>query len=333
MAVSAAFVLVAGTALLIPARAAWTAHASPRRATAGHPRSTRTARPEPSAHQRTPPARQPASPPPRTIGPDARLAAALAPLLRQNPGRLAAGITNQVTGFTATYHSTMAFDTASIIKADILAVLLLQHQQVGTALSAGEQQFAAQMIEDSSNAAATALWDAVGGAPGMQAGNAALGLRGIVPDQDGYWGLTTTTVTGQLGLLTDLTSARSPLSAPARHYELSLMQNTGPGQDWGVTAAASAGTRPAVKNGWLPDGPHGTWVVNSIGVISHAGQQLTIVILSDGQPSESAGISRVQAVTWAAITAATTSPRFQAAEKTWSQQTGPGEGAALKPGS
>jgi hypothetical protein len=179
------------------------------------------------------------APPP----PDARLAAALAPLLRQNPGRLAAAITDPATGFTATYHSDMA--------------------------------------------------------------------------------LTTTTVTGQLRLLTDLTSARSPLSAPARHYELTLMSNVDPGQDWGVTAAASPGTRPAVKNGWLPAGPQGTWVIDSIGVISHAGHQLAIVILSDGQPSQPAGISYVQAATWAAITAAaTTSPRFQAAEKTWSQQTG-----------
>lgn len=311
MAVSAVSVLVAGAVLLIPARAAWTAHASPRRAAASHPRSTRTARLEPSAHQRTAPARQAASSPPGSSGPDARLAAALAPLLRQNPGRLAAGIIDQATGFTATYHSDMAFDAASIVKADILAVLLLQHQQIGTALSAGEQQLAAQMIEDSSNTAATALWDAVGGAPGIQAGNAALGLPGIVPDPDGYWGLTTTTVAGQLRLLTDLTSARSPLSAPARHYELSLMQNTGPRQDWGVTAAASADTRPAVKNGWLPDGLQGTWVINSIGVISHAGHQLTIVILSDGQPSEPAGISYIQAAARAVVSAATTTRQQQ----------------------
>jgi hypothetical protein len=85
------------------------------------------------------------------------------------------------------------------------------------------------------------------------------------------------------------------------------MRNVEAGQDWGVTTAASAGTRPAVKNGWLPAGPQGSWVINSIGVISHAGQQLTVVVLSDGQSSESAGIRQVQA---AAQAAASSSPVY-----------------------
>jgi hypothetical protein len=79
----------------------------------------------------------------------------------------------------------------------------------------------------------------------------------------------------------------------------------GEGQDWGVTAAASAGTRPAVKNGWLPLGPDGQWVINSIGVISHAGQRLLVAVLSSGQPSESVGIGQVQAAARAAATAVT----------------------------
>jgi len=159
------------------------------------------------------------------------------------------------------------------------------------------------MIEDSDNAAASALWDAVGGGPGLEAGNAVLGLKQTVPGPGGYWGLTTTTVTDQLRLLADLTSARSPLSTAARGYELSLMHNVEAGQNWGVTAAASAGTRPAVKNGWLPVGPRGLWVINSIGVISHTGQHLAIAVLSDGNPSHSAGISLVQAAATAAVSA------------------------------
>ena len=129
----------------------------------------------------------------------------------------------------------------------------------------------------------------------MEAGNAALGLRDTWPHPGGSRGLATTSAADQLRLLADLASPRSPLSAPARSYELSLMRHVEPSQRWGVAAAADPGTRPAVKDGWLPVGPQGTWIINSIGVIRHGGQQLLIAVLSSGQPSESSGIRQVQA--------------------------------------
>jgi beta-lactamase family protein len=242
--------------------------------------------------------------------PDARLAAALSLVVRDYGGRVAAGVTDQATGVTAVYHGTESFTTASIVKADILAVLLLQRQRAGASLGAASRQLAARMIKDSDNAAASALWRAVGAGPGLDAGNAVLGLEQTVPGPGGYWGLTTTTVADQLRLLAVLTSARSPLSAAARGYELGLMRDVEAGQDWGVTRAASAGTRPAVKNGWLPTGPRGLWVINSIGVISHAGHKLALAVLSAGNPSQSAGISLVQAAatTVAGAVAAAGSP-------------------------
>jgi hypothetical protein len=294
--------LAAGAAILIPACAARTPHdeVSPPAV-----RGATTAGPPPGTHPR---AASPGPHPPSSgSGPDAALAAALAPVLRDHPGRLAVGVIDQATGVTATYHGSWHFDTASIIKADILAVLLLQHQQIGTTLSLGERQLATAMIEDSDNNTATALWNAVEGGPGMEAGNAALGLHGTWPDSNGAWGLTTTTVADQLRLLTDLTSARSPLNAASRDFELGLMRDVEPGQNWGVTAAAAARSRPAVKNGWLPTGPQGQWVINSIGVIRHAGQRLLIAVLSSGQPSEAAGISQVQAAARAAASAITDS--------------------------
>jgi hypothetical protein len=256
----------------------------------------------------------PAVPPSRCAAagagsPDARLAAALARVLRRHQGRLAVGVSDPADGLTAAYHPHRRFDTASIVKADILAVLLIQHEQARTALSAGERELATQMIEDSDNDAATALWDAVGGTMGMEAGNAALGLRGIVPGAGGYWGLTTTTARSELGLLSVLTSARSPLPAAARRYELDLMRHVEPAQAWGVTAAAAPHTRPAVKNGWLPVGSDGQWVINSIGVIRHAGQRLDIAVLSSGQPSEAVGIRQAQAAARAAAAAVTASAR------------------------
>jgi hypothetical protein len=71
----------------------------------------------------------------------------------------------------------------------------------------------------------------------------------------------------------------------------------------------NACARPAVKNGWLPSAPRGgLWEINSIGVISHDGQQLLIAVLSSGHPSESDGIQVVQA----AVSAVTSFQRPQA---------------------
>ena len=51
-------------------------------------------------------------------------------------------------------------------------------------------------------------------------------------------------------LLADLVTARSPLTASARRYELGWMRKVVAWHDWGVSSAADAGTRPAVR--WQP---------------------------------------------------------------------------------
>jgi hypothetical protein len=95
-------------------------------------------------------------------------------------------------------------------------------------------------------------------------------------------------------------SPRSPLTAASRSFELGLMRQVRAGQAWGVPVAATAGTSPAVKNGSRPDPRR--WVVNSIGVIRRAGQELLVAVLCDGQPSQAAGIALDQAAVMAAVT-------------------------------
>ena len=238
-----------------------------------------------------------------TIHPQRTLAAALAPILAQHTGEFAVGVIDRTTGVRAIYHATERFHTASIVKADVLAVLLLRHQQAGTALSSSEDDLAEEMIEDSDNDAANDLWGDAGAAYGMGLGNETLGLHHTTPGADYYWGLTTTTVADQLRLLEDLTSSHSPLEAASRSTELDLMEDVTPDQAWGVSAAATPGSSFAVKNGWLPD-PE-LWVINSIGVIQHAGQQLLVAVLSDDQPSEEVGIAQVDALARAAAEAVT----------------------------
>lgn len=234
---------------------------------------------------------------------NARLAAALAPVLRRGAGKLAAGVVDAATGAVAVYGGDREFHTASIIKVDILASLLLQHQWSNSPLTAQQQALATEMIEDSNDEAANELWEAAGEAEGVNVANEEFGLRQTTPGDGIYWGLTHTTVDDQLRLLADLASSHSPLSAGSRSYELGLMRHVATDQDWGVTAAAVPGTVSAVKDGWLPDGSATTWVINSIGVISHGGHEMLVAVLSSDQPSESAGITQVDAAARAAVSA------------------------------
>ncbi len=229
------------------------------------------------------------------------LATILAKRLARHSGNLAVGVIDRTSGAEVLYEGAVHFHTASIVKADILATLLLHHQATRRALTAAEKALATRMIEHSDNDAATALWDEVGGVSGVAAANVRLGLRHTVMSV--AWGLTATTASDQLALLSDLVLTRSPLSAASQSYELGLMRHVEPDQAWGVTAAATPGTPSAVKNGWLPD-PN-LWVINSIGVIHKSGQLLLVAVLSNDQRSESGGIAQDEAAALAAVHAVT----------------------------
>jgi hypothetical protein len=236
---------------------------------------------------------------------DQRLARALAPILGHRTGSLAVGVIDTTTGNEAVYGGRLHFHTASIVKVDILATLLLQHQRSGAPLSDAEQDLAAQMIEVSNDDAASDLWDTVGEAAGLATADKTLGLTSTVSVRTTFWGLTSTTVGDQLRLLADLTTAGSPLDVSSRAYELGLMRDVVPDQRWGVSVAASPGTSYAIKNGWLPD--RVLWVTNSIGVLDHQGQRLLLAVLSDHQPTEATGIFQVQAAARAAAACITRS--------------------------
>jgi hypothetical protein len=219
---------------------------------------------------------------------DQQLAAALRPLLRTNTGHVAVGVINVSTGARATFNGSRHFHAAGIEQADILAALLLQDQQARTKVTRQQAALAVPMIENSDSHATTGLFASIGGVTGLLAANAQLGLTHTVAGPPGSWGLTRTTVADQLRLLADLTATRSPLSPGSRGYELKLLRKARAAQRWGVSSAASAGSSYAIKDGWVPD--PALWMVNSIGVVDHDGQQLLIAVLSNGQPTEAAGI-------------------------------------------
>jgi len=227
---------------------------------------------------------------------------ALASVRREDDYHVSVAVDDLTTGLRAADGGTTRYVTASIVKVDILATLLYQAQLSGQALTAGEQELATTMIENSNNDSASDLYDDAGGAAAIDRANRVLGLTETTAGTDGYWGLTTTTVDDQIRLLRDVFTSSSPLTASSRQYIQSLMSQVEADQQWGVPAAASSGTAFMVKNGWLPNPT--LWEINSIGEVSRDGQHLLIAVLSDDNATEDGGISVVQSAALAAARAA-----------------------------
>ncbi|GAA2104908.1 hypothetical protein GCM10009801_80860 [Streptomyces albiaxialis] len=224
-------------------------------------------------------------------------------------GRYAVAVKDLRTGDCVVHGSAgayAAFDTASVVKVDVLAALLLQAQDQGAGLSEERRRLASAMIRDSDNAATDALWRAIGGADGLRAANARLGLTATTPGDGGRWGLTRTTAADQLTLLEAVFAGdadSSPLDRASRAYVRSLMASVRADQRWGVPAAGDAedADDAALKNGWLPRTATGLWDVNSVGRIEAGGRAYLVTVLSDGQPSHRAGIDLVERVAKTAV--------------------------------
>ncbi|MFI1396667.1 serine hydrolase [Streptomyces sp. NPDC020681] len=181
------------------------------------------------------------------------------------------------------YGDERCYPAASIVKVSILAALL----QEGRPLTGRERELARAMIVRSDNDAATALWRTIGGAPGLDAAHARLGLAQTTAEP--AWGLTRTTARDQLALLRAVFDGSGPYG-----YLASLMGRVAQGQDWGVSAA---GGEWALKNGWMPMRETGLWVVHSVGMVDGR----AIAVLSEGHPTLETGIAVVESAAREAV--------------------------------
>lgn len=193
------------------------------------------------------------------------------------------------------------FVTASVVKVDILTAVLLGAQDAGRELTGVERVYARAMIVRSDNRAASALWDGIGRAAGLDAANARLGLTRTVGGEGTLWGLTRTTAEDRLVLLRQVFGAGPELSGASRAYVRELMEGVVPEQAWGVPAVADAGTVRAVKNGWLPRDATGLWVVNSMGYVTVGGRAYLVSALSDGNTTKEQGVALVEGAVASAL--------------------------------
>ena len=233
------------------------------------------------------------SAPPARSALAAKLSADIQDALRGRSGHHAVAVYDTVTKISCHTDDDRHFDSASIVKAIILAALLRWHQETGTPLSDWEQDEATLMITQSDNDAATALWNEVGMSRLRHFLNLAK-MNETQLGQDGYWGLTQVTAHDEMLLLELLTLPNSVLSGSSRSYQLGLMAQVIPSQRWGTPAGAPSDVTVQVKNGWLPDGTG--WHINSIGAFTGKDKNYLITVLTDDNPSEQYGIDTIENV-------------------------------------
>ncbi|GAB3220832.1 hypothetical protein GCM10027447_05690 [Glycomyces halotolerans] len=194
--------------------------------------------------------------------------------------------------FSLDYNGAELHDTASIVKVEILIMLLLEYETVedipGWVIGDAER-----MIKESDNDATNSiLFGLLDGHATMREAHELLALEHTVPHETERWGLTQTSAIDQLAIL-DHALDKGVLTEEKAALARELMGDLADFQYWGVAAAAEEGETVWMKNGWdTRDRLGGDWVVNSIGVIGgDTDSPIGIAILTGGSYSQAAGVT------------------------------------------
>ena len=237
------------------------------------------------------PSPQPTTAAPQTCGvwgcaQEVRLAAAAAYVSRL-PGDLGIVLHDRNTGAVWRAGDTQhAGWTASTIKVAIAANLLERSRAGQIALGAVDRSAMADMLNWSSNDAATVLWDKFDG-PGMLAGfRTAYGMRGlsVVPGYDVFWRHLRCTAEDLHNLMSYVLDRLHPAD---RAYLVNALRGVADNQHWGVWAAGPA-LLPGNKDGWAlkPDNSPDHWVTHSVG-FAGPGERYIVAVMYELPASSS----------------------------------------------
>lgn len=195
-----------------------------------------------------------------------------------------------------TANKTKIHDTASIVKMEILLMLLEKYNGV-SAIPSDIREHARQMIIWSNNDSATKVYNHLGGCSALSAAHTRYGLQYTKSSSDCRWGLTTTNATDQLKIMSQLLYKGRLTQAEVDHARW-LMGGVAAVQAWGVSAAAKTGEKVWIKNGWdSRSSLGGLWVVNSCGIINVPNQTaVRMAILTSKAPNESKGVTIVKEI-------------------------------------
>lgn len=229
-------------------------------------------------------------------------------LATRYPGRRFTAAVYDQRGCTYELNPDLRLTTASVVKLEIMAAVLLRAQRAGRGLTSWERSQIWPMITRSANAPASALFSSLGGAAAMERADDDFGLRDTT-HPGGTWGLTTTSAADQVLLLREVVAGEfGPLSDPYRAEARRFLTNVVASQRWGASAAIPAEWPVAQKNGFAPSRCCG-WRLNSVGWIDRpGGPGWAIAVLSDGWPDSASGTIAVNELSRAINTALLAAP-------------------------
>lgn len=255
---------------------------------------------------------------------DADLHAAIA---RDHPDqRVTAAVHDVRTGCWYHLAPGSVLTTASVIKAQFLAGVLLRAQDEGRGLTAWERDRIAPMISLSHNPPASDLFVSLGGAAAQERLDERFGLTATTSSST--WGLTTSTAQDRTRLAVALLHGGGPLAAPARSEAWQAMTAVHPTQQWGITAGVPSGWTVALKNGFYPTSGSPRWRIGSSGFVRDdaTGSGYAITVMTDQNPDHEAGQRLVELVSRrVAATLAGGTPAARAVDRSTCTTTAAGE--------
>ena len=222
----------------------------------------------------------------------------LATFLATRTDNVTAALYDVTTHQTYIYRPGIREVTASMVKIDILAVLLWQCQNEHRALTAKEQRLATKMIEASDNKSAQSLWVTIGQLPTIATFNDDIHFTQTITNWD--WGFVETTPRDQLELLKTIVLPNPYLDPASQQYEQNLMENVAVYERFGIPTGVPANATVGVKDGWFLEKTTG-WQVNSAGYVHLGRTYYLAVIMTAPRPSEAYGrevVNRVAQAFW-----------------------------------
>jgi hypothetical protein len=179
--------------------------------------------------------------------------------------------------------------SASTLKPILMAAFLRQPSVRSRPLTAGEKALLSPMIRRSADDPASHFATTLGRTRVERlARSAGLGSFSMALPT---WGSSMITPLGYARFF-----RRLPGLIPPRHraYARTLLETVIPAQRWGVPRAAPSGWTVLLKGGWRAG--HGGRIVNQAATLERGGRRITIVVLTDGDPSHDYGTRTIEGV-------------------------------------
>jgi hypothetical protein len=187
-------------------------------------------------------------------------------LIARKPGKLGIVVRDRVTGAVWRAGATRDADwTGSTIKLAI-ATALLERQRAGQiVLDATDRANLTNALVNSSNDAATALWNKYNGPSMLERFRVTYGMSSlsVVPGYDTFWRNLRCTAEDLQALMSYVLDK---LTGDDRSYLVTTLRGVAGNQHWGVWAAGAA-LHPGNKDGWAqkPDDGVTHWITHSVG--------------------------------------------------------------------